>query len=71
MSLSTNSKKCLCIKEYKSAINGVLFTHKVDRMYYYMDYSYAPHVIGIYGKNNNHIVGIDIEDFKNHFQEIN
>jgi hypothetical protein len=71
MPLSDRSKKCICIKEYVAPTNEdtVTFLHKVGRTYNYLDYDYAPNVIGIYGKNNVLLVGITIEDFKNHFQE--
>ena len=71
MPLSDRCKRCVCVKEYAAPTNEeqITFTHKVGRSYYYLDYDYAPHVIGIYGKNNKLLIGISIEDFKNHFQE--
>ena len=71
MALSDRCKKCICIKEYTAPTNDdmVTFTHKAGRSYFYLDYDYAPHVVGIYGKNNKLLVGISLEDFKNHFQE--
>lgn len=71
MPLSINSKKCLCNKQYTAITNdlGDTFTYKVGRTYHFMTYDYAPTVIGIYIRNNNTVVGINIEDFKNHFQE--
>ena len=72
MPLSDRHKKCLCIKEFEAPTNvdDITYKHKVGRTYFYLDYDYAPYVIGIYGKNNMLLVGISIEDFKNHFQEV-
>ncbi len=72
MPLSNRHKKCLCIKEYiaPTEIGVAAFKHKIGRTYCYLDYDYAQNIIGIYGKNNILLIGISIEDFKNHFQKI-